>query len=186
MPSFEMRTLRQSWLCLVGLVLLGVFSLVAGSVLEVGARSSEFAGRALLNGRPLPYITRWFLALYVEGNLSLLTLCFLPTAAVSAYLWQLVRTTPDSAERHARFALAMSTAFISIAILLVLGASSFALPFLPIPISPIRVNDASWPPDPPLQTGIFWCFLAMLLLNAVLFVRMFFSFRRAKPVGDNV
>ncbi len=177
-PDSSMRALIQSRICFVVLIALGVFSLFAGEILEVCARSSAASIHFYLSGMLLPRITEWFLDLHSEIANPLLTLSFLPTLITMAYFWHLVRSETDPVKLLAKFALMALASFILITTFFVTALWAFGLPFLPMSGRMRSLSD--FPPPTTLQTGIFICFVALLLINGFALIRMFLSFRAVK------
>jgi hypothetical protein len=164
-------------MCLVVLLTLGIFSFIAGGMLEISGCTFTFTLQRYLHGMPLPPLTQWFQALYIARTDALFTLCLFPTAFTSAYFWYLLRRVPDPVERHTRFALAAIACFVLLTGFLLLGIFSFALGFLTM--LPGTMSGPP-PPTPPLQVCIRVGFIVLLLANAVLFVQMLLSLGRNK------
>ena len=173
-----MRTLIQPWLCHLSLLALALFSLVSGFILEIGALASSLAVSRYIGNRPLPVISQWFLSLHIEHTHTLFTLSFYPTVAASAYLFFLFHRVRDEQERCARFALVAFTSLAAILSFLVLGAFSFALPFIPFSDGRLR-GPVPETPAPFLQETIWMGLLILFFVSGLLLVRLFLSARRS-------
>jgi len=165
-----MRALAQSWLCFVVLFALAALSFFAGVSLEFFAHFDEIGLPHFFGNNPyLPESTKWFLNLHSDEGHTLLTASLLPTLVSSAYLWHLLSGNRDPIERLAKFALMTLASIILIITFYITGVTSLALPF----IEYSKIMGQIMPT--PLQSGVWTCFVILLIINGFAVLRMIIS-----------